>query len=99
VLWRSPVSKSGEAYNPAFPNWDRIASIGPQGRTMPQYSIKHEPVSGPVKKTGKTPGYWRWVVREDGKRIGEFETEQQAMEFRNKEEAISDADDSRSQKD
>jgi hypothetical protein len=59
---------------------------------MPRYSIKRERVSGPVKTTGKTPIYWRWIVREDGKQIGEFETEQQAMDFRDKEAALSDAD-------
>jgi hypothetical protein len=61
---------------------------------MPRYSIKQEPVLGTVGKTGKTPMYMRWIVRENGERIGEFETEQQAMRFRDRLSALSESKES-----
>jgi hypothetical protein len=55
---------------------------------MSRYTINSEPVlSGPAGKTG---GGCRWVVRdgwvvrEDGKQIGAFITEREAMVFRDK---------------
>jgi hypothetical protein len=53
---------------------------------MPRYSIKQEPVLGAVGKTGKTAMPLRWIVRDsDGKQIGNFATEQEAIEFRDRD--------------
>jgi hypothetical protein len=72
----------------------RAGGIYPS-RSRSRYTIKSEPVlSGPpVGKTGA--GYrWTiregWVVREDGKQIGAFVTEQEAMVFRDKRSADED---------
>jgi hypothetical protein len=73
----------------------RAGGIHPS-RSRSRYTIKSEPVllGPPAGKTGA--GYpWTiregWVVREDGKQIGAFITEQEAMVFRDRR--LTDEDD------
>ena len=51
---------------------------------MPHYTITHEikRVGTRARRTVFLPR--RWIVREDGKEIGAFETEQEAIEYRDK---------------
>jgi hypothetical protein len=57
---------------------------------MPHHTITHEitPVATRDPRVFLLP--YRWIVREDGKEIGAFETEQEAMEYRDKLKKLSD---------
>jgi hypothetical protein len=60
---------------------------------MPQYTITHEITSVAARdpKTILLP--YRWIVREDGKEIGAFENEQEAIDYRDKLKKLSSPED------
>ena len=65
--------------------WSRCA--------MPHYTITHElkRIGTRARRTVFLPR--RWIVREDGKEIGAFATEQEAIEYRDKLVKFSEARD------
>ena len=63
------------------------------GDHMSQYTISREIKSLATKDPKRFLLPHRWIVREDGKEIGDFETEQEAMDYRDKLMKLSESED------
>jgi len=60
---------------------------------MPQYTISREITSVATKDPKRFLLPHRWILREDGREIGDFETEQEAMDYRDKLMKFSEPED------